>query len=386
MDTIPTEDLQARALANLRMNSGNSFVFIPKRKASGTPPAEGRQSVGPPEGEAGWASLRHQEHEAQLVPGADGVCAGGRSPLGVEQGGCPRPATALVDRAVRCQRPSSPPPSPLAATEAEPAQGFKVPSLAKNGRESGRPGLPVTFIDEVDSEDEVPQEAKLPCSGASAPPQYHPHPSGPGHLAELQHRTGNTFTVVPKRKPVALQANGEARPREAEEEGPGGLSEPPAALGPSLKKRYPTVHEIEVIGGYLALQKSCLTKAGSSRKKGCFVAWNPLPTRKSSSDSSRSFWRLAPSTRVWPWGQIPRPAPCDSHQQAHWAGGCTSPWNQGGGWQALLCWLLASRLIPLRVRVRVRPLLPPSLGFLGAVGGGDVPCVTEAPLPAGPRC
>uniref|UniRef100_A0A8D1ETP4 Taperin n=1 Tax=Sus scrofa TaxID=9823 RepID=A0A8D1ETP4_PIG len=267
MDTIPTEDLQARALANLRMNSGNSFVFIPKRKASGTPPAEGRQSVGPPEGEAGWASLRHQEHEAQLVPGADGVCAGGRSPLGVEQGGCPRPATALVDRAVRCQRPSSPPPSPLAATEAEPAQGFKVPSLAKNGRESGRPGLPVTFIDEVDSEDEVPQEAKLPCSGASAPPQYHPHPSGPGHLAELQHRTGNTFTVVPKRKPVALQANGEARPREAEEEGPGGLSEPPAALGPSLKKRYPTVHEIEVIGGYLALQKSCLTKAGSSRKK-----------------------------------------------------------------------------------------------------------------------
>lgn len=223
--------------------------------------------MGPPEGEAGWASLRHQEHEAQLVPGADGVCAGGRSPLGVEQGGCPRPATALVDRAVRCQRPSSPPPSPLAATEAEPAQGFKVPSLAKNGRESGRPGLPVTFIDEVDSEDEVPQEAKLPCSGASAPPQYHPHPSGPGHLAELQHRTGNTFTVVPKRKPVALQANGEARPREAEEEGPGGLSEPPAALGPSLKKRYPTVHEIEVIGGYLALQKSCLTKAGSSRKK-----------------------------------------------------------------------------------------------------------------------
>lgn len=38
-------------------------------------------------------------------------------------------------------------------------------------------------------------------------------------------------------------------------------------MGTSPKKRYPTVHEIEVIGGYLALQKSCLTKAGSSRKK-----------------------------------------------------------------------------------------------------------------------
>uniref|UniRef100_A0A8C3X3I2 Phostensin/Taperin PP1-binding domain-containing protein n=1 Tax=Catagonus wagneri TaxID=51154 RepID=A0A8C3X3I2_9CETA len=266
MDAIPAGDLQARALATLRMNSGNSFVFIPKRKASGTPPAGGRPSEGPPEGEVGWAS-QHQEHEARLVPGADGVCAGGRSPLGVEQGGCPRPAAALVDRAVRRQRPSSPPPSALTATEAEPAPGFKVPGLAKNGGESGRPGLPVTFIDEVDSEDEVPQEAKLPCSGAGAPPQYRSHPSEPGHLAELQHRRGNTFTVVPKRKPVALQANGEARLGEAEEEGPGGLPEPAAALGPSLKKRYPTVHEIEVIGGYLAPQKSCLTKAGSSRKK-----------------------------------------------------------------------------------------------------------------------
>ncbi|XP_060009690.1 taperin [Lagenorhynchus albirostris] len=266
MDTVPAGDLQARALASLRMNSRNSFVFIPKRKTSGAPPAEGRQSVGPPEGEVGWAS-QHQEREAQQVPGADGVFAGGRSPSGVEEGGCPVPGTPLVDWTVRWQRLSSPPPSPLVATEAEPAQGFGVPGLTKNGREPGRPGLPVTFIDEVDSEDEVPQEAKLPCPGAGVPPQYHPHPTGPGHLSELQHRGGNTFTVVPKRKPGALQANGEARPREAEEEGPGSLSEPPAALGTSVKKRYPTVHEIEVIGGYLALQKSCLIKAGSSRKK-----------------------------------------------------------------------------------------------------------------------
>lgn len=131
--------------------------------------------------------------------------------------------------------------------------------MAKNGGEPGRPGLPVTFIDEVDSEDEVPQEAKLPSSGASAPPHY--------HTSELLHRGGNTFTVVPKRKPGVLQADGEPRPKEAEEVEVGRLSDPPAALGASLKKRYPAVHEIEVIGGYLALQKSCLTKAGSSRKK-----------------------------------------------------------------------------------------------------------------------
>ncbi|XP_046949844.1 taperin [Lynx rufus] len=268
MDRIPAGDLQARALASLRVNSRNSFMFIPKRKASGAPPPEGRQVGGLPEGEVGWASQR-LELEAQLVPARDSVPAGGRSPLGVDEGGCPRPATTLVNQAVRRQRLPSPPLCPLAAAEAKPAQGLGVSSLAKDGGEPGRPGLPVTFIDEVDSEDEVPQQAKLPCSGAGGPPWYHPHPTGPGHPSGLHHRGGNTFTVVPKRKPGSLQANGEPGPQEAEEEEEeaGSLSETPAALGTSLKKRYPTVHEIEVIGGYLALEKSCLTKAGSSRKK-----------------------------------------------------------------------------------------------------------------------
>nr|XP_014683584.2 LOW QUALITY PROTEIN: taperin [Equus asinus] len=266
MDVIPTGDIQARALASLRLNSRNSFVFIPKHKVSGAPPTERRHTVGLPEGEVGWVSQR-LEREAQLVSEVDGTPGHGRSPLGVEEGGCPRPATALLDQAIRWQRASSPPPSPPVATEAEPAQGFGVPGLAKNGRKHGRPGLPITFIDEVDSEDEVSQEAKLPCSGAGAPPWYHSRPARPGHPSELQHRGGNTFTVVPRRRPGALQANREPVPLEAEKEEVGSLSEPPAVQGTALKKRYPTVHEIEVIGGYLALQKSCLTKAGSSRKK-----------------------------------------------------------------------------------------------------------------------
>ncbi|KAF0877399.1 TPRN protein, partial [Crocuta crocuta] len=261
MDRIPAEDLQARALASLRVNSRNSFTFIPKRKASGAPPPEGRQVGALPEGEEGL------EPEAQLVPGRDSVPAGGRSLLGVQDGGCPRPATAVVDQAVRQQRLPSPPLCPLAAAEAKPAQGLGVPGSAKNDGEPGRPGLPITFIDEVDSEDEAPQQAKLPCSGATGPPWYHLHPTGPGHPSGLHHRGGNTFTVVPKRKPGSLQANGEPRPQEAEEEEAGSLLETPAALGTALRKRYPTVHEIEVIGGYLALEKSCLIKAGSSRKK-----------------------------------------------------------------------------------------------------------------------
>lgn len=38
-------------------------------------------------------------------------------------------------------------------------------------------------------------------------------------------------------------------------------------LGTQLKKRYPAVEEIKVIGGYLSLAKSCLVKMGSTGKK-----------------------------------------------------------------------------------------------------------------------
>ncbi|XP_044938720.1 taperin [Mustela putorius furo] len=267
IDKIPAGDLQARALASLRVNSRNSFLFIPKRKDSAPAPPEGRQAGRLPEREIGWSS-QSLELEAQLVPGRDNVPIGGRSPLGVEEGACARPAAALVDQAVGRQRLSSPSLCPLAADEAKPAEGLGVPSLAKSGREPGRPGLPVTFIDEVDSEDEVPQEAKLLCSaGAAGPPWCPLHPAGPAHPSGRRYLSGNTFTVVPKRKPGSLQANGEPSPQEAEEDDAGDSSVPPTALGTTLKKRYPTVHEIEVIGGYLALEKSCLTKAGSSRKK-----------------------------------------------------------------------------------------------------------------------
>ncbi|KAL6036722.1 hypothetical protein STEG23_001091 [Scotinomys teguina] len=277
VETIPIGDLQARALANLRVNSRNSFMLIPKRKAHGNHPSEGRQ-LEEPNGEVGWAS-QNQGLRAQLVSTVDGAPALERSPMAAEvqwaarEGGCPRPATAVTDRSVRWQRSSSPPPFLPTTVEAEPAEGLGVPGLAKNGQEPGRPGLPVTFIDEVDSEEEASQEAKLPSSAAAVPPQYHLHLARPGHTPELPNRGGNTFIVVPKRKPETLQephfsqANGQSQQQETEEQDAEGLSGPHTALENTLKKRYPTVHEIEVIGGYLALQKSCLTKAGSSRKK-----------------------------------------------------------------------------------------------------------------------
>ncbi|CAH6788674.1 taperin [Phodopus roborovskii] len=277
IETIPIGDLQARALANLRVNSRNSFMLIPKRKAPGNHPseAEGRQSEEPNRQES-WAS-QSQGLRAQLVSTVDNAPVLERSPLAAEvqwaarEGGCPRPATAVTDRSVRWQRPTSPPPFLPTTVEAEPAEGLGVPGLDKNSQEPERPGLPVTFIDEVDSEEEASQEAKLSSSAVGVPPQYHLGLARPGHTSELPNRGSNTFIVVPKRKPETLQephlsqANGQSQQQEAEEQD--SLSGPHTALENTLKKRYPTVHEIEVIGGYLALPKSCLIKAGSSRKK-----------------------------------------------------------------------------------------------------------------------
>ncbi|XP_075415869.1 taperin isoform X2 [Tenrec ecaudatus] len=269
MAAIPEGDLQARALASLRVNSRNSFTFLPKRKTPSACVPEGKQSVEQPKAGQGWAFPPPPHHSsAQLVPGADVRPACQRHPLGAEavwsvaEGGCPKPATALQDRAPRWPRPSSPPPSLPVATEAEPAQDVHVLSLVRNDREPGYSKLPVTFIDEVDSDEEMTPESKTP-------PWYRLHPVEPEHPLGLKPHRGNTFMVLPKRKPGPVeelhsgQASGVTQPREVEEEAVGPHSDP----GTMLKKRYPAAHEIEVIGGYLALQKSCLTKAGASRKK-----------------------------------------------------------------------------------------------------------------------
>lgn len=250
---IPAGDLQARALASLRAHSRNSFVLVPKRRAPGAAAPHLRPAV---------ATSGSRSADCKDPPGQQ-LGANGLSPPSSRQEvqGCPRPATALADPR-SLQQPSPPAsPSPGATAEAGPTQGSWAPEFPENGTE---PGLPVTFIDEMDSEDEAPGDAKLPCARAA---QRHPHPPAPGHLSgsELPHRGGSTFLVVPKRKPGVLVASGE--PGAPEGEGPGRLSEPPASPGPTLKLRYPTVNEIEVVGGYLALQRSCLAKAGSSRKK-----------------------------------------------------------------------------------------------------------------------
>ncbi|KFV56749.1 Taperin, partial [Tyto alba] len=127
------------------------------------------------------------------------------------------------------------------------------------------PSVPVTYIADIVEPDKLEMEF-------SSVPVYRPH-SAP------HQKGGSTFTVVPKRKPVAsgLQTVTDAsrKPKreeqEEEEESKGKGKAVENADGPqagvSHKKRYPTVNEIEVIGGYLSLERSCMSKTGSRRKK-----------------------------------------------------------------------------------------------------------------------
>ncbi|XP_054854542.1 taperin [Eublepharis macularius] len=214
LTAIPAHDLQAQALASLRLNSRNSFLFVPRRK-----------------GEA---------------PG----------PLGPE-------VTPTLPGRVQ-------PPAPEKRTETL---------------------VPVTYIDEdlveLDSGDLPPLKVLSPRlegfdvlqEGDSslgiedlAIPIYRPHPTD---YATVSEKGSNTFTIVPKRKPpsAALETFSRAQlPEEEEEEEEESRAKARndvahEDLGQRLKKRYPTVNEIEVIGGYLSLDKSCMSKSGSRRKK-----------------------------------------------------------------------------------------------------------------------
>ncbi|NXG12834.1 TPRN protein, partial [Sakesphorus luctuosus] len=225
---IPAHDLQAQALAKLRLNSRNSFLFVPRREGSPARPLAARP--GPP-----------AEPRAPREPP--------RAPAPEQEEPIPSPAAPL------------------------------------------EPLVPVTYIDDIvepDSGEVSPRAGSTARTGSSEQPggagpdlemEFSSVPLYRPHSAPLQRGGGSTFTVVPKRKPVAsgLQAptDASARPQreeeEEEEESKGRGKAMENADGPQVgvshKKRYPTVNEIEVIGGYLSLERSCMSKTGSRRKK-----------------------------------------------------------------------------------------------------------------------
>uniref|UniRef100_K7FV33 Taperin n=1 Tax=Pelodiscus sinensis TaxID=13735 RepID=K7FV33_PELSI len=220
--TIPANDLQAQALANLRLTSRNSFLFVPR-------------------------------------------CGGGQC--------LTEPAGTVTPLKPECEQQEEP------ITPPQVSQDLLVPVtyIDDDIVELDPGGLPQEMGPAVGLKDsEQPQEATSALgTEATAIPLYKPHPVS----SSLQQRGGNTFTIVPKRKPhntgteVDSRTSGAQQPEEQDEEsGSKGktLGSPGALLldlGPLLKKRYPTVHEIEVIGGYLSLEKSCMSKTDSRRKK-----------------------------------------------------------------------------------------------------------------------
>ncbi|NWS66175.1 TPRN protein, partial [Crotophaga sulcirostris] len=228
---IPAHDLQAQALAKLRLNSRNSFLFVP-RQEGGTALSRAQSArTGP----SSWEEKTLKEPPRASAAEQEEPVASRPAPLD------PLVPVTYIDDIVE-----------LESGEVSPSTG----SAARTGSLVDQPGG---------------AGADLEMEFSSVP-LYRPH-SAP------HQRGGSTFTVVPKRKPVAsgLQALTDAsgKPQreeeEEEEESKGKGKTVENADGPqagvSHKKRYPTVNEIEVIGGYLSLERSCMSKTGSRRKK-----------------------------------------------------------------------------------------------------------------------
>ncbi|KAM6431124.1 taperin isoform 2-T2 [Liasis olivaceus] len=215
LSAIPAHDLQARALASLRLNSRNSFLFVPCRKEEAAGPSEPVESL-------------------SSVPG--------EALLGVPE----KPAEALV------------PVTYIDEDLVAPVSAHMPPLKALSPRLEGF---------------DVPREGTLALEMEdSSLPAYRPLSTG---SVALSQKSTSTFTVVPKRKPPAagLETFSRAWLQEEEEEEEEDKSQTKAKMGAPqqelghVKKRYPTVNEIEVIGGYLSLDKSCMSKSGFRRKK-----------------------------------------------------------------------------------------------------------------------
>lgn len=257
---IPDADIQARALANLRLQSRYSFTVIPKPRPSASPesgspapsspakssPLHRGAEVPPPAvptSPVHVLTLNHVKRYEETLQDAKEA----RTPRQSN----PEPASSAASSDI--SPPPSEPLSPPAAPSSPLDSPTPPPSLSSPSPTPQHPPvdhLPVTNIDDIEVE----------------PPQRVPAPSPTG-----QRRKGNTFTVVPKRRGEPVAQPGSPEPQQEDgSKAPHASASPQAPyaqLGSTLKKRYPAVEEIEVIGGYLSLAKSCLSRTGSMGKK-----------------------------------------------------------------------------------------------------------------------
>lgn len=266
---VPVDDVQARALANLRLQSRNSFTVIPKVRFSSSAfstSSQGGITPSSPVLSSPPSSKQLVVSPAPSQPSSPAAAV----PTGRVMPPPTPPVSKKLSESERAPRPakkelpfSQPTPSsPTPASPTWPAtpsqpktEPVPQPSIQPPSQEAPTPPaekLPVTNIDDVEVEATPPVPAGVPSP-------------------VVQRRKGsNTFTVVPKRKQDPKPASSpDAQDSAAGSPlaGAGGSQAPYAHLGTLLKKRYPAVDEIEVIGGYLSLGRSCLAKSGSTGKK-----------------------------------------------------------------------------------------------------------------------
>ncbi|RXN17593.1 taperin-like protein [Labeo rohita] len=232
LSLLPPGDLQARALANLRLQSRNSFTVIPKSRAAISSPGSTAPSspvLSPP-------SPRPLVGVAASEPAVPTPSPASFMPS------TPKLTEKVTIEAKTGSPQHTPPATPTSPTPTSPPSFGSPVKSVPSPKEPPVDKLPVTNIDDIVVE---------PTSHALSP--------------AVQRRKGNTFTVVPKRRPEAQ--SGPAETPEVVSESLSTPQAPYANLGTLIKKRYPAAEEIEVIGGYLSLGRSCLSKTGSTGKK-----------------------------------------------------------------------------------------------------------------------
>ncbi|XP_016336090.1 taperin [Sinocyclocheilus anshuiensis] len=228
LSLLPAGDLQARALANLRLQSRNSFTVIPKSRAAISSPGSTAPSspvLSPP-------SPQPLVGVAALEPAVPTPSPASFTPS------TPKLTEKVTIEAKTASPQHTPPATPTSPAPASP------PSIGSPVKPVPSPDdkLPITNIDDIVVE-----------------------PTPPVLSPAVQRHKGNTFTVVPKRRPEAQ--SGPAETPEVVNESQSTPQAPYAHLGTLIKKRYPAAEEIVVIGGYLSLGRSCLSKTGSTGKK-----------------------------------------------------------------------------------------------------------------------
>ncbi|KAL6463702.1 hypothetical protein MHYP_G00280930 [Metynnis hypsauchen] len=324
LSSLPASDLQARALANLRLQSRNSFTVIPKRPGSAPMPYNSIAPLAPSSPVAPLApsspvaplapsspvkSLAPSSPVKSLAPSSPVKSLAPSSPVKSLAPSSPvaslAPSSPVMSLApsspVLSVAPSSPvlspvPTMPTAASPIPLPAALSTEKLAKAPRplspaktelpQPASPRLSLTNLSHnstTPSPDSPTKSVSLPAPQEAQAPDRLPitniddivvEPLPPFPSPMVQRRKGNTFTVVPKRRSEPQLASTEAQePASTPQGSPSTPQAPYAQLGTLLKKRYPAVEEIEVIGGYLSLGRSCLSKTGSTGKK--HVCWCP---------------------------------------------------------------------------------------------------------------